>query len=157
MVWSLAGFSVSLLVGVGVSVGGYQNQPLAIACFVVAALALLVAFVAESPWGKRQPRLQMFAGYTTRASMEGLPWNAPVDYQVGQLRQIIKGIAPATDRFGLADLTHTVPKIRRRGLVPLYEPFVNQRPKEGLQLLVDEGVLAPEQNGQWKILKPRGR
>ena len=114
---------------------------------VVGAVLLIFSLVvfASLLWGRPITSLQADVREGTE---EGLPWHAPLDYQVDQLRQIIPHFnGEAFDERGLQLM---IPKARRARIRQFHEPFQNFQWREGAEFLVSTGELEVISQFTWR-------
>jgi hypothetical protein len=81
-------------------------------------------------------------------TQEGIPWHAPLDYQIDQLRQIVPHFnGEAFDEPGLRAM---IPKARRTRIRPFHEPFENFQWREGIECLLKTGELETISYNCWR-------
>jgi hypothetical protein len=122
-----------------VSVHPYGWIPGAI--LVVFGLVVFLSVLTGVPFASLQADVE-------EPSTDGIPWHAPVDYQVDQLRQIIPQFNG--DAFDEPNLMRMIPKARRARKRPFHEPFQNMQWREGIEVLVGTGELEVISNGCWR-------
>jgi len=154
---ALASFAVPLLLGVWLSLSTYHSELIGNGCLILAAAIAALAIAAETPPGKRWQWLQRWSGLRSPDSFEGKPFEAPVRYQVRQLRQAVAKVAEVTDEIDFRILEAALSKHPRTGVDPMYEPLHPYLLDEGLAQLVIDGTLEPVNvpTMRYKIIKRR--
>ena len=136
---SIAGVIAGVLLGVGIP--QCVSAPiLGWTCIAVAAI-LLTSLYFGFPF--KTIRIGQSEG-----SMEGIPWTAPIEYQVAQFRQVITWLGK--EQFDLWSLNEMIPKTPRTGCKSFYEPLHAYWGEAALGILVKSGELEVVKQGVWK-------
>jgi hypothetical protein len=98
----------------------------------VFGLAIFSSLLTGSPFSSLETDVR-------EGTEDGIPWHAPLDYQIDQLRQIIPNFNG--DAFDEPGLRAMIPKAKRARIRRFHEPFQNFQWREGAEFLVSTGEL----------------